>query len=395
MSDKKRVAVFFGGKSPEHEVSIITGIQAIEHFDTERFEILPVYVAKDGKWYSGPELARIETFKNLLTIPDKSVQQTISLDEKEKGLRAIPSASLNPFKKTQIVEHVDVIFSAFHGGLGENGGFSGIFEAMDLPYVGPGVTGGVLGMDKVVMKQVFEANNIPITKWMWFYRDAWKKDFKTVEKYLKYPLFVKPAGGGSSIGTAKVHDRKELENAIEVAALFDKKIILEEAFEQTREINVSVSGNAGHTVSASVCEEVFATGEVLTYEDKYTGNGKSGGSKGMAATKREIPAKIPDEIAKNIQETAAKVFNILDASGVSRIDFLYREKTKEIVVLEINTVPGSLSFYLWEASGLPFKNLLNRLIDTAYERYNDTKKNTTTFSNNILENFGEGSKGKA
>lgn len=396
MIDKKiRVGVFFGGKSPEHEISIITGIQAIEHFDKERFEVIPVYVAKSGKWYSGPELTKIENYKNLLSVTEKATQETISFDDKEKGLRTIASSSINPFNKSHSIEKLDVIFSAFHGGLGENGGFAGIFEAMDLPHVGPGITGGVLGMDKVVMKQVFEANDIPITKWIWFYRSAWKSDYKTAEKYLTYPVFVKPASGGSSIGTTKAHNRKELENAIEVAAVFDKKIIIEEAFEDAREINVSVVGNAGKHVAVSVCEEVFASGELLTYEDKYVGTSKTKGSKGMVATKRQIPANIPEEIAEKIQELAAKVFNVLDGSGVSRIDFLYREKTKEIVVLEINTVPGSLSFYLWEASGLPFKSLLSRLIDIAYERYNDAKKNTITFTTNILENFGAGAKGKA
>lgn len=398
VNKKVRVAVFFGGKSPEHEVSIITGIQAIEHFDKEKFDILPVYVAKDGKWYSGPELVKIETFRNLLSVPDKGIQETISLDS-EKGLQPVLKKSLNPFKKSISVEPIDVIFCAFHGGLGENGGFSGVFEAMDLPYVGPGVTGGVLGMDKIAMKQAFEQTDIPIAKWLWFFRSVWEKDSKTIltriERALQYPLFVKPSNGGSSIGTTKAHNRKELENAIEVAAVFDKKIIIEEAFENAREINVSVVGNAGLDVSVSVCEEVFASGEVLTYEDKYVGNGKSGGSKGMAATKRQIPAKISKEIQEKIQNYARKVFDVLDGSGVCRIDFLYREKTKEIIVLEINTIPGSLSFYLWEASGLPFKNLLSKLIDVAYERYADAKKNTTTFANNILENFGEGSKGKA
>ncbi len=399
MANKKiRVAVVFGGKSPEHEVSIITGIQAIEHFDKEKFDVIPVYIAKDGKWYSGPELTKIENFKNLLSIPKKSIQETITLDS-EKGLQPIQKKSINPFNKSSRVEPIDVIFNASHGGLGENGGLSGVFELMDLPYVGPGVIGGVLGMDKVAMKQAFEQTDIPITKWLWFFRNVWEKEsdqlLKGIEKSLTYPLFVKPANGGSSIGTTKAHNKKELVNAIEVAAVFDRKIIVEESFENAREINVSVMGNAGLTSSVSVCEEVFSSGEVLTYEDKYTGNSKSGGSKGMARAKRQIPAKIPKEIEEKIQNYARKTFDVLDGSGVCRIDFLYNEKTSQVVVLEINTIPGSLSFYLWEASGLPFTNLLNRLIDIAIERYHDMKKNTTTFSSNILENFNSGTKGKA
>lgn len=397
MAGKKiRVAVFFGGKSPEHEVSIITGIQAIENFDKEKYDVFPVYVAKDGKWYSGPELSKIETFRNLLSIPEKSVQETISFDDTQKGLLPLIQKSINPFRKSN-TEPIDVIFQAFHGGLGENGGMPGVFEAMDLPYVGPGITGGVLGMDKVIMKQIFEQNYIPISKWLWFYRNEWENNnqstIERIEKNLKYPLFVKPAAGGSSIGTTKAHNKKELENAIEVAAVFDKKIIVEESFENAREINISVLGNAGSDLQISVCEEVFSSGDLLSYEDKYIGN-KGGKSKGMATTKRQIPAKIPKDIEKQIRIMAKKVFEILDSSGVSRIDFLYNEKTKKIVVLEINTIPGSLAFYLWEASGLTFKKLLDRLIVLAQERYNESKKNITTFQSNILENF-KGSKGKA
>jgi D-alanine-D-alanine ligase len=296
------------------------------------------------------------------------------------------------------LQEIDVIFPAFHGGLGENGGFPGIFEAMDLPYVGPGITGGALGMDKIVMKMLFQQADIPVTRWQWFYRSAWEKDpsalVTKIEKELKYPFFVKPATGGSSIGTTKAHNKKELENAIEVAAVFDSRIIVEESFENAREINVSVLGNAGSDLMVSVCEEVFAAGEVLTFEDKYVGNSK-GGAKGMAQTKRQIPADIPKDIEKKIQTTAKKVFDTLLGSGVCRIDFLYKEKTQEIKVIEENTIPGSLSFYLWEASGLSFKDMNTKLIALAIERYEDTQKNVTTFSSNILKDFNASGKGKA
>lgn len=390
MNTKKRVAVFFGGVSPEHEVSVITGLQAIENLDSEKFEAIPVYIAKDGKWYSGPELTKIETFRKLNSVPEHASQVTVSFDKEQKGLRFVKK---NFFSKSSEIQPIDVIFPAFHGGLGENGGFSGIYEAMHLPYVGPGITGGALGMDKMVMKQLFMQADIPITKWCGTYRNIWENDreivIKNIEKELKYPMFVKPATGGSSIGTTKAHNKKELEHAIEVAAVFDKKIVVEESFEDAREINVSVIGNAGSELMVSVCEEVFSSGEVLTYEDKYVGNSKKAGnsSNGMAQTKRQIPAHIPKDLEKKIQETAKKVFETLDGSGVCRIDFLYREKTKEIKVIEENTIPGSLSFYLWEATGLSFKNMLTKLIDLAIERYDESQKNTTTFSSNILANY--------
>lgn len=396
--NKKRVAVIFGGKSPEHEVSIITGIQVIEHIDKNAFDVLPVYISKDGRWYSGSEFAQIETYSKLLPY-SKNDQRTISLDNEEKAL--IPVEKKGLFNK-QTNEKIDVIFPTFHGGLGENGGASGLFEMMDVPYVGPGITGGVLGMDKIIMKQVLEHGDVPITKWEWFYRTAFQKDpdavIKHVENKLKYPLFVKPASGGSSIGTSKVKDRKELQNAIEVAAVFDTKIVVEEAIENAREINVSVLGNSGSELQVSVCEEVFSTSSLLSYEDKYLGSeSKTGGkSQGMASTKRQIPAKLPKEITEKIQKIAKHVFECLNASGVSRIDFLYQEKTNSIFVIEINTIPGSLSYYLWEPSGLSFTELLNKLIELAYARFDETKKNTTTFSSNILENFNanRGSKGK-
>ncbi len=396
--NKKRVAVIFGGKSPEHEVSIITGIQVIENIDKNAFDVFPVYISKDGRWFSGSEFSQIETYSKLLQF-SKNDQRTISLDNEEKALLPVEKKGL--FKK-QTSEEIDVIFPTFHGGLGENGGASGLFEMMDVPYVGPGITGGVLGMDKIVMKQVLEHEDIPIAKWQWFYRNAFLTNkesvIKNLESKLSYPLFVKPASGGSSIGTSKVIDRKELINAIEVAAVFDAKIVVEEAIENAKEINVSVLGNSGSELQVSVCEEVFSTSSLLSYEDKYLGSESKTGTKsqGMASTKRQIPADIPQDITEKIQNIAKQVFEVLNASGVSRIDFLYLEKTKEIFVIEINTIPGSLSYYLWEPSGLSFQELLTKLIELAYARRDEANKNTTTFSSNILANFNanRGSKGK-
>lgn len=394
--NKLRVAVLFGGISPEHEVSIISGLQAIEHLDKEKFEAIPVYITKEGKWYSGPELTKIETFRNLAAISEKGFQVTVTFDSNKKGL--LVTRRRNFFNKFSEIVSVDVIFPVFHGGLGENGGLAGIYESMQLPYVGPGITGGALGMDKIVMKQLFMQTGIPIARWCGIYRSAFEKDrslvIKKIESVLRYPMFVKPATGGSSIGTTKAHNKKELENAIEVAAVFDRKLVVEESIENAREINVSVLGNAGSELMVSVCEEVFSENKLLTFEDKYIGEesktGKGVKSHGMLSTKRQIPAIFSKEIERRIQETAKKVFETLEGSGVSRIDFLYQQKTKKIFVIESNTIPGSLSFYLWEASGLSFKDMLTKLINLALERYEESQKNTTTFSTNILEKFNAG-----
>ena len=397
---KKRVAVIFGGKSPEHEVSIITGLQAIENLDREKFDIVPIYVAKDGRWFSGPQLLQIETYRNLGLIPDKATQEAVVPSDTERGIMPVGKSSLNPFKKTESLS-IDVILPTFHGGIGESGSIQGMFDIMNVPYVGPSVLGGALSMDKVVMKQLFIQNKLPITKYLWFYRNVFEEDrtkiLQTIEKELKYPLFVKPSNGGSSIGTTKAHNKKELENAIEVANLFDKRFIVEESFEDSQEINISVVGNTGSELMVSECEEVFSSGEVLTYEDKYVGGGKkTGGSKGMASTKRKIPADLPKEVEKKIQEYAKQAFSVLESHGVARVDFLVNKKTHDVVVLEINNPPGSLAYYLWEASELSFKEMLTKLINLAVERYEDEKKNTTTFSSNILQDFQlGGAKGKA
>lgn len=399
MIHKRRVAVIFGGKSPEHEVSVITGLQVLENIDKDKYDVLPIYVAKDGRWFSGEELLNIEIYRNLHSIPEKATQEAVIPSDTDKSLLPISKQSLNPFKKNALLP-IDVLLPTFHGGVGESGSFQGMFDIMNIPYVGPSVLGGALSMDKVVMKQLFIQNNLPITNYRWFTRNAFENKVDEIlgiiEKELTYPLFVKPSNGGSSIGTTKAHNKKELVNAIEVANLFDKRFIVEESFENSKEINISVIGNSGTELMTSVCEEVFSSGEVLTYDDKYVGGSKKqGSSKGMASTSRKIPAQLPKAVEEKIQSLAKKAFSVLESNGVARVDFLVNKTTNEVVILEINNPPGSMAFYLWEKSGLPFKEMVSKLIDLAIDRYQEESRNTKTFSSNILENFNvKGSKGK-
>lgn len=392
--NKKRVAVIFGGKSPEHEVSVITAHQVLENIDKEKYEALPIYIAKDGQWFTGEALLDMNTYKNLATLPSRSQKSLLAPDPTQKGLIADSSNKLSLFKKVQISE-IDVFFVAFHGGLGESGGFQGLFDITEIPYVGNSTTGAVLSMDKVIMKQLFEQNELPITKWLWFYRSEWENNRKAVlenvGKSLTYPLFVKPSNGGSSIGVSKVKSEKELENAIEVAALFDRKIIVEEGF-VGREINISVIGNSGGELITSVCEEVFHHDELLTYQDKYVGNSKTK-SQGMASTKRQLPASLQEKTKKKIEELAKKAFSVVDNNGLARIDFMINEEKDTMVILEPNNPPGSMGYYLWEASGLSFKDMITKLITLAEERFEESKKNTTHFSSNILENFNPAAAG--
>jgi D-alanine-D-alanine ligase len=388
MDQKKRVAVIFGGISPEHEVSIITGLQVLENLDKEKFIGIPVYVSKNGELFTGDRLLKIETYRNLPAIPQKAQRVQPYLDSQLKGFQTVGG-----FLKKKFID-IDVIFPCFHGGVGENGAFQGFFELTNIPYVGSGVLASTTGMDKVVTKQLFEKAGLPITKYYWFYRSAWEKDqekiLAEIKQKLTLPLFIKPANAGSSIGVAKVKNEDELKNAIEVALLFDRKVIAEEAF-AGREINISIMGNSGSALETSVCEEVFLSKDLLSYADKYISENSK--SKGMASAKRKVPADLLSEIETKIQSLAKIAYQTLDCSGLARIDFMINEKKNQIILLEINTIPGSLSFYLWEPKGIKFKDLLTLLIDLALERHTEVKKNTTSFPTNILEHFNP--KGKA
>jgi len=388
MDQKKRVVVIFGGISPEHEVSVITGLQALKNLDKEKFIGIPVYVSKNGECFTGDNLLRIKDYRNLSKIAQKAQRVQPHLDNQLKGFQ-----TTGGFLKKKFIG-VDVVFPCFHGGFGENGAFQGLFELMNLPYVGSEVLASAAAMDKVITKQLFEQNGLPITKYYWFYRSAWEKDqtkiLEEIKQKLTFPLFVKPANAGSSIGVTKVKTDEELENAIEVALLFDRKVIAEEAF-TGREINISVLGNSGGALETSVCEEVFPSKDLLSYDDKYKSENSK--SKGMASAKRKVPADLTREIEARIQSLAKTAYQTLDCSGLARIDFMLNEKKNQIILLEINTIPGSLSFYLWEPKGIKFKDLLTLLIDLALERHAQAKKNTTSFPTNILEHFNP--KGKA
>ncbi len=387
---KKNIAIFFGGKSPEHEVSIITGIQVVNNIDKEKYNPLPIYVAKDGKWYYSEKFSNPDTFKSMSVIPLISTEVTL---HPQPGNKKIVGVKKSLFKKHFELQ-VDCVFPAFHGGTGENGAFQGLFEICEIPYVGSEIMGSVLGIDKVIGKDVYKAHGIPSAGYAVFHRNEVKTNISGVisslESTFPYPMFVKPAVGGSSIGVTKAKDKKGLENALEVAAIFDSKVIVEEGIENAREINVSVMGNYGTDLQVSVCEEVFHSGEFLTYDDKYKGSG--GKSQGMASTKRKIPAELSKEAEALLQETAKKVFSALNCFGLIRVDFLLRENPLEAFVIEINTIPGSMAFYLWEASGMSFADMISRLVELAESRFEEKSQKTNVFESNILEDFKPGIK---
>lgn len=359
---KLNIAVIYGSRSTEHEVSIISALQVMQNLDQSKYNILPIYISKSGRWISGNKSFLLpETYKNL------------------NSLNKFPEVNL--VSKSMFKPKIDIVFPVFHGTFGEDGTIQGLLEMLDLPYVGCGVLASSVGMDKVVQKQVFAGAGISQVKYLWFYRGEKPKI------NLKFPLFVKPANGGSSIGITKVKNHKELTEAVEVAFNYDRKIIVEESAEEFKEINISVLGNAGSELRTSVCEQPVASKEVLTYQDKYQSN--SNKSSGMASAKRLIPAPINPATAAKIAEIAKLAFNTLDCSGLVRVDFLVSPDEKKIYLNEVNTIPGSLAFYLWEKSGLKFPKLLDNLIGLAKERYQQKSQNTYTFSSNILATVGQ------
>ncbi|NLW23246.1 MAG: D-alanine--D-alanine ligase [Tissierellia bacterium] len=377
---KKKVAVIFGGRSVEHEVSVITGLQVIENINKDKYVVIPIYIDKKGKWYTGNSLMEFNNFKknNL-----KDLQEVIlSLNTDDHNLYIHPE-SMGLFRK-RIISRIDIIFPTIHGTHGEDGTIQGLFELMNIPYVGSGVLSSSVGMDKILMKDVFRANGLPIVDYTWFYRSKWLEDKEKVlldiENKLDYPLFVKPANLGSSIGISKARDRDSLIESIEIAIRYDRKIIVEKAVENAREINCAVMGYNDKLIT-SLCEEPIGWEEILTFEDKYVKSNVKG--LGESFSRRIIPADIEENIREKIEDIAKKAFISIDACGNSRIDFLL-DKDNNIYINEINTLPGSIAFYLWKDKGFPFDKLIDEMIDIALKVYEDKNKNMYFYEGDLF-----------
>lgn len=382
---KLRIAVLFGGRSTEHEVSIITGLQVIHNLDKNKYSFLPIYITKNGQWIIGDEtFAVAETYKNLDLLPKIASHGLLDITSNQP--RLISKNDIGPLMYGKSGPKIDLFFPVFHGTFGEDGTIQGLLELANLPYVGSGVLASALGMDKVAQKMVFQAAGLPQVKYVHLYREG-PKDIKG----LKFPVFVKPANGGSSIGVTKVKSHKELDDALEVAFYYDQKVIIEESAEGCREINISILGNAGSDLKTSVCEQPVPSKDLLSYQDKYQSSGSK--SRGMAGAKRFIPAPIKPATANKIAELAKTAYQALDCCGLARVDFLVSRDEGRIYINEINTIPGSLAFYLWEKSGLPFPHLLDQLVQLAFERHQNRARTTYTFNSNILATIGETLKG--
>ena len=387
---KIKVGVIFGGETVEHEVSIISALQAIKNLDESKYEIIPIYISKDRTWYTGHILLDIETFKDFNNV--KKYAKKVTLYKKENSYLLQCTTGL--FRKD--ITDIDVILPVVHGNNVEDGTLAGYLDTVGVPYVGSHVLGAALGQDKVAMKQIMASNDIPVVDYTWFFDNEYTEDKDKILKNIKkvgYPVVVKPATLGSSVGITYVKSEKDIEEALETAISYDTKVVVEKAVENLVEVNDSVLGSYEYQ-KVSPIEEVMGEDEILSYADKYLGNAKKTGSasKGMASTSRIIPARISDKLTNEIQDCSKKVFRIMNFSGVCRIDYLIDAKTQKFYVNEPNTIPGSLSFYLWKEAGMKYSDLLDEMIQIAIKEYKHKSKKVRSFDSNILEGFN-GSKG--
>ncbi|HOK63362.1 MAG TPA: D-alanine--D-alanine ligase family protein [Soehngenia sp.] len=383
----KNVGILFGGRSVEHEVSVITAMQIIENIDKTKFYPIPIYINKNGEWLVSESFLKFESFKNEKFENVKKI--ILSPNYKDNNLYIHPN-DIKLFTKKDL-ESIDVFFPAFHGTNGEDGTIQGLLELIGLPYVGAGVLSSSVGMDKIIMKDIFKSNNIPVVDYTYYYRSTWKlrkEDIlKDIESKIAYPLFVKPANLGSSIGISKVKSNVDLEGAIELAFSYDRKIIIEKAVENPREINCAVMGYEDD-LEVSLCEEPLGWKEILSFEDKYV---KQGGKSTKGDNKnKNIPANLSDELRTKIENYAKLAFKCIDCRGNARIDFLVQEN--DVFVNEINTMPGSIAFYLWEGKGYSFKDLITKMIDIAIGAQKDKEANMYTYDSNLFKRTQFGAK---
>lgn len=384
---KTRIGVLFGGMSVEHEVAVISGLQAFHALDTSLYDGVPIYITKKGEWYTGSELTSVDAFKDMATLQKRAKKVVLHTDANGRHLLLDPNPGLF---KSKIVDEIHVAFPVTHGTFGEDGALQGLLEMNKVPYVGCDVLSSAVGMDKVSAKTILKGAGLPQTDYLWFYSRAWADDrmgcVKRVAETLGYPVIVKPANLGSSVGVERADNADELEEAIDLVVNYSHKILIEKMVDNLKEVNCSVVGDY-EEAEASVVEEVAKSDEILSYQDKYMNQGSS---KGMSGLARIIPANISEETTKLVQGLAKRTFQELGASGVSRIDFLIDTVTNDVYINEINTIPGSLSFYLWEPSGKSFTALTTQLIQLALKRSRERSNLSFSIDTNLLSMHSKG-----
>lgn len=386
---KIKLGIIFGGRSVEHEISIITANQAMSNVNQEKYEIVPIYIGKNGLMYTGEELLDLKSFRDMNKLIKGLTQITLVNDGKNINLVRFPMKKFGE----NIVNTIDIAFPTMHGTNGEDGSIAGYLETLNVPYIGCDILSASIGMDKIMMRRILKEVGIPSLDYIAFYSSDYIRDeekyIKMVEEKLRYPVIVKAGNLGSSVGIKKAKDKASLIEAIEYSMQFSDRIMIENAITNLKEVNCSVLGDISNA-KPSECEEPVGSDEILSYTDKYMAGGKNktgmeGSAKqGMASLKRKLPAEISSEMKEKIQRLAVETFKVLGCNGVSRIDFLVDNDTNDIYVNEINTIPGALSYYLWEATGKSFAEEIDDLVQLALKRKRERENLVFSYDQNIL-----------
>lgn len=395
---KIKVALLFGGRSAEHDISIISAIQALNNLPLDKYAPYPIYISKSGEMYAGEDVGLIESYRDIPSLIARS--ERVTLIRKGNGVKLF---RLDEKPSRSEIAEIDVALPVVHGTNVEDGTLQGFLRLLDLPFVGCDVTASAIGMDKYVSKILLRECGIPVLDCVRLSGVDFRRDgdgcISEIESKIEYPLIVKPINCGSSIGISKADNRDELCEALKDALSYAEHAIVEHAVTALREINCSVLGD-GDEARASECEEPISADRILSFKDKYLSSGGSkggaksdGASEGMASLKRIIPAPISPELREEIRDMAVNIFKALGCAGVSRIDFLLDTDTGKVYFNEINTIPGSLSFYLWEPLGVKYPELLDRMISIALRRHRREATLTYSFDSSVLSGAAFGAKG--
>ena len=393
---KTNIGVFFGGRSTEHEISVISASQAMHAINRDKYDVTPIYISKQGKWYTGDALFDVANYRDITALLAKCREVYMRPIYDDYNLYN----AKKPIFGSDVLTRLDVVIPVLHGSNVEDGIFEGVLQTIGIPYAGCDVLASANGMDKITMKMILQACDIPVVDYVWFTDKQWfaKRDelIAQIETKLGYPVIVKPANLGSSVGIGCAHNREELIDKVDAAEQYSTRLIVEYMVKDLQEINCSVIGDCDD-YRMSVLEQPLTSQDILTYTDKYMGGTK--GAKGMAASQKKFPADLPDVETKRIQFLAGETFRALSCHGVSRVDVMIEGKSerdasgcRKIFVNEINTIPGSLSFYLWEGSGMKFDEEMEHLVQLALKRKREQGMKTVSYDQNIFS-LGGGIKG--
>ena len=385
---KTNIGVFFGGRSTEHEISVISASQAMAAINRDKYDVTPIYISKQGKWYTGDLLFDTANYRDMNALMAKCQEVYMRPIYGDYNLYK----ARKPLFGSDVVTKLDVVIPVLHGSNVEDGIFEGVLQTIGIPYAGCDVLASANGMDKITMKMILQACNIPVVDYVWFTDKQWSAQreelIAQVESKLQYPVIVKPANLGSSVGIGCAHNREELIDKVDTAEQYSSRIVVEYMVKDLQEINCSVIGDCDE-YQMSVLEQPLTSQDILTYTDKYMGGTK--GAQGMAASAKKFPADLPEAETKRIQFLAGETFRVLSCHGVSRVDVMIEGASKpdetgcrKIYVNEINTIPGSLSSYLWDYTGVPFSKVIDRLIERSFERSREASFKVVDFGGNIF-----------